>query len=182
MIWVALPWTASAPSTQTRLCRMLSPNFRFLYLNLFVIWSGIYCCYSGKNVCFLMIILIFFPAWWEATRVFTVILLQILNTVQPRLSNVLIIWTFSLVPIWAWILILLVTIKIRSHILFKTTALKSPVKCKGFLLSKRKSSAHVCRNWWKTFEWVLSGSELHCCKVKFHALWLAWQLYGKEIS
>ena len=29
---------------------------------------------------------------------------------------------------------LLVTIKIRSHILFKTTALKGAVNCKGFLL------------------------------------------------
>ena len=32
---------------------------------------------------------------------------------------------------------LLVTIKIRSHILFKTTALKGAVKCKGLLLSKQ---------------------------------------------
>ena len=41
---------------------------------------------------------------------------------------------------------LLVKIKIRSHILFKTTALKSAVKCEGFLLSKSKSSARACRN------------------------------------
>ena len=34
---------------------------------------------------------------------------------------------------------LLVTIKIRCHILFKTTALKSAVKRKGFLLSKSKA-------------------------------------------
>ena len=40
---------------------------------------------------------------------------------------------------------LLVTIKIRSHILFKTTALKGAVKCKGFLLSKSKGSARACR-------------------------------------
>ena len=36
-------------------------------------------------------------------------------------------------------------IKIRSHILFKTTALKGAVKCKGFLLSKSKGSARACR-------------------------------------
>ena len=40
---------------------------------------------------------------------------------------------------------LLVPIKIRSHILFKTTALKGAVKCKGFLLSKSKGSARACR-------------------------------------
>ena len=40
---------------------------------------------------------------------------------------------------------LLVTIKIGSHVLFKTTALKSAVKCEGFLLSKGKSSACACR-------------------------------------
>ena len=40
---------------------------------------------------------------------------------------------------------LLVTIKIRSHILFKTTALKGAVKCKGCLLSKSKSTARACR-------------------------------------
>ena len=40
---------------------------------------------------------------------------------------------------------LLVTIKIRSHILFKTTALKGAVKCKGFLLSKSRGSARACR-------------------------------------
>ena len=40
---------------------------------------------------------------------------------------------------------LLVTIKIRSHILFKTTALKGAVKSKGFLLSKSKGSARACR-------------------------------------
>jgi len=37
----------------------------------------------------------------------------------------------------------LVTIKIRSDILFKTTALKGAVKCEGFLLSKSKSSARA---------------------------------------
>ena len=50
-----------------------------------------------------------------------------------------IIRTFSLVPICYDYL--LVPIKIRSHILFKTTALKGAVKCKGFLLSKSKGSA-----------------------------------------
>ena len=39
----------------------------------------------------------------------------------------------------------LVTIKIRSDILFKTTALKGAVKCKGFLLSKGRGSARACR-------------------------------------
>ena len=41
---------------------------------------------------------------------------------------------------------LLVTITIRSHILFKTTALKSAIKCEGFLLSMSKSSARARRN------------------------------------
>jgi len=40
---------------------------------------------------------------------------------------------------------LLVTIKIRSDILLKTTALKAAVKCKGFLVSKSKGSARACR-------------------------------------
>ena len=65
---------------------------------------------------------------------------------------------------------LLVMIKIRSHILFETTALKGAVKCKGFLLSKSKSSTRVCRNEWRTFKWFLIGSELCCCWVKFHTL------------
>ena len=39
----------------------------------------------------------------------------------------------------------LVTIKICSHILFKTTALKGAVKCKGFLLSKSRGSTRACR-------------------------------------
>ena len=39
---------------------------------------------------------------------------------------------------------LLVTIKIHGHVLFKTTALKSAVKCEGFLFSKSKSSTYVC--------------------------------------
>ena len=55
-----------------------------------------------------------------------------------------IIQTFSLVPIWLYDY-LLVTIKIRSHILFKATALKGAVKCKGFLLSKSRGSARACR-------------------------------------
>ena len=38
-----------------------------------------------------------------------------------------------------------VKIKIRSHTLFKTTALKDAVKCEGFLLSESKSSARACR-------------------------------------
>ena len=38
---------------------------------------------------------------------------------------------------------LLLTIKLRSHILFKTTALKSAVKCEGFWLSKSESNARA---------------------------------------
>ena len=41
---------------------------------------------------------------------------------------------------------LLVTIKIHGHVLFKTTALKSAVKCEGFLLSKSKALTHVVTN------------------------------------
>ena len=41
---------------------------------------------------------------------------------------------------------LLVTIKIRSYILFKTTALKSEVKGSVFSLSKSKSSARMRHN------------------------------------
>ena len=40
----------------------------------------------------------------------------------------------------------LVTIKILTDILFKTSALKGAVKCEGFLLSKSKSNARACRN------------------------------------
>ena len=35
---------------------------------------------------------------------------------------------------------LLVTIKIRSHILFKTTALKGAVKCEGFCSQRAKAA------------------------------------------
>ena len=40
---------------------------------------------------------------------------------------------------------LLVTIKIRSHIPFETTALKGEVKYEVFLLLKSKSSTRACR-------------------------------------
>ena len=56
---------------------------------------------------------------------------------------------FSIIRIFLWSQFgydyLLVTIKIRSHVLFKTTALKGAVKCNGFLLSKSKGSARACR-------------------------------------
>ena len=42
---------------------------------------------------------------------------------------------------------LLVTIKFRSHILFKTTALKGAVKCEGFFSQRAKAAlALVVRN------------------------------------
>ena len=60
-----------------------------------------------------------------------------------------IIWISRLSGLFLWSLVgydyLLVTIKIRSHILFKTTALKGAVKCKGILLSKSRGSARACR-------------------------------------
>ena len=55
-------------------------------------------------------------------------------TVEPRLSG-LFLWSQSAHEY------LMITIKIRSHILFKTTGLKGAVKCEGFLLSKRKNIA-----------------------------------------
>ena len=64
-------------------------------------------------------------------------------------SRTLIIWTsiiqiFRLSRLFLWSQFdheyLLVTIKIRSHILFKTKALKSAIKCEGFLLSKSKEA------------------------------------------
>ena len=65
--------------------------------------------------------------------------LTLTGTVEPRLSRFLDYVHFL------WFQFgheyLLVTIKIRSHILFKTTALKSAVKCEGVLLSKSKSSS-----------------------------------------
>ena len=47
----------------------------------------------------------------------------------------------------------------HSHIFSKTTALKSAVECKVFLLSKSKSSTRRCCNKWRTLEWVLIGSD-----------------------
>ena len=47
---------------------------------------------------------------------------------------------------------LLVTIKIRSHIHFKATALKGAVKCEGHLLAKSKSSARAFRNLTKNIQ------------------------------
>ena len=70
-----------------------------------------------------------------------------------KYSRTSIIWTsiiriFRLSGLFVWSQFgyeyLLVTIKIRSHILFKTTALKGAVKCKGFLLSKSRGSARAC--------------------------------------
>ena len=69
---------------------------------------------------------------------------------------------------------LLVTIKIRSHILFKTAALKSVVKRKGFLLSKSKAAlARVVTNEERSNEFWLAGeiSRSMACSV----------LYGKQI-
>ena len=65
------------------------------------------------------------------------------DTVEPRLSGPRLSGLF----LWSQFGYdyLLVTIKIPSHILFKTTALKGAVKCKGFLLSKSKGSARACR-------------------------------------
>ena len=65
---------------------------------------------------------------------------------EPRLSRFLDYPDFFSGPDLVMNIILLVTIKIRSHILFKTTALKSAVKCKGFLLSKSTSSTRARRN------------------------------------
>ena len=49
----------------------------------------------------------------------------------------------------------LVTIKIGSHILFKTTVLKGAVKCEGFLLSKGKRSARAFRtNFPMSSDWL----------------------------
>ena len=75
-------------------------------------------------------------------------------TVESNYSRTSIIWTSiirisRLSGLFLWSQFgydyLLVTIKIRSHILFKTTALKGAVKCKSFLPSKRKCSACACR-------------------------------------
>ena len=59
-------------------------------------------------------------------------------TVGPRLSGLFLWSQFGYDYV-------LVTIKIRSHILFKTTALKGAVKWKGFLISKSRGSARACR-------------------------------------
>ena len=69
---------------------------------------------------------------------------------QTSIILTLIIWISQLSGLFLWPQFgheyLLVTIKIRSHILFKTTALKSEVKYEVFLLSKSKSSVRVCCN------------------------------------
>ena len=106
---------------------------------------------------------------------------RIYNTVEPqlsgsRLSRFFVYPDFSLVPSWSWILVLFIkTIKTRSHIFSKTTALKSAVECKVFLFSKSKCSTRTCRNKWRTFEWVLIDSEFRIsCSMDCSAL------YGKQ--
>ena len=76
---------------------------------------------------------------------------------------------------------LLVTIKIPSHILFKTTALKGAVKWEGFCFVKSKRSAFACRKKWRTFEWVLIGSEFGCCLLGEISRSMAWKT-GKLAS
>ena len=65
-------------------------------------------------------------------------------TAEPRLSGPRLSGLF----LWSQVgnEYLLVTIKIRSHVLFKTTVLKSAVKCEGLLLSKSKNCACACRS------------------------------------
>ena len=70
--------------------------------------------------------------------------LEMHYTVEPRLSGPRLSGLFLVSQFGHEYL--LVTIKVCSHILFKTTALKGAVKCEGFLLSKSKSSARACRN------------------------------------
>ena len=60
------------------------------------------------------------------------------GTVEPRLSGPRLSGLFLSSQFGREYL--LVTIKIRSRILFKTTALKSAVKCKGFLLSRAQAA------------------------------------------
>jgi len=71
------------------------------------------------------------------------------DTVERRLSGPRLFRISRLSGLFLWSQFgydyLLVTIKIPSHIRFKTTALKGAVKCKGFLLSKSKGSARACR-------------------------------------
>ena len=58
----------------------------------------------------------------------------------PRLSVFLDYPDFFSGPNLVMSIFLLVTIKIRSHILFKTTALKGAVKCEGFCSQRAKAA------------------------------------------
>ena len=76
----------------------------------------------------------------------TVLHLEKECTVEPWLSGFLNYLDFSIMisGLFLWSQFgheyLLVTIKIRSHILFKTTALKGAVKCKGFCSQRAKAA------------------------------------------
>ena len=61
-------------------------------------------------------------------------------TVEPRLSGFLDYPDFFSGPNLVMNVSVLVTIKIRSHIPFKTTALKSPVRCEGFCSQRAKAA------------------------------------------
>ena len=81
---------------------------------------------------------------WQGKAMFSDVSDLKLYTVEPRLSGTRLSGLF----LWSQFghEYSLVTIKIRSRILFKTTALKSAVKCEGFLLPKSTRSAHARRN------------------------------------
>ena len=84
-----------------------------------------------------------------------------------------IIWSSRLYGLFLWSQFchgyLLVMIKIRNHN-FLNYSVKKKSKGELLSLSKSKSRARMCCDWWRTFEWGLFGLELRCCQVRFHAL------------
>ena len=104
--------------------------------------------------------------------------MSIKNTVK---SNLIRISRLSWLFLWSQFCheCLLVTNKIRSHILYKTTALKSAVKCEGFLLSKSKAAlVRVVTNEKHSNEFWLAQS----CVVEISRSMACSALYGKQRS
>ena len=77
---------------------------------------------------------------------------------------------------------LLVTIKIPSYIPFKTTALKSAVKCKAILLSKRKRSPRACCNQMKNIQMSSDWLRVALLLSEISRSMACLALYGKQRS
>ena len=106
-------------------------------------WNIVYVLYQLSYQANWELVIMWVNDYWSAYRRRC--------TVEPRLSRPRLSGFLNYPDFFSGLnlvmnISVLVTIKILTDILFKTTALKGEVKCEGFLLSKSKSNARACRN------------------------------------